>query len=80
MLALEMDREAWERLAEFVGAANQVRLVMAKAEDAGKQQLTMRDDSIKEFLTVDVPPDFWLRLGSLLNEKLRNGDEEQTYV
>ena len=73
MLTLEMDRGDWERLADFVRRANVVRTSMSKADDDGKQQLSMRDAAITEFLGCDVPPEFWLKLGSMLSEKLRQG-------
>jgi len=75
MLSLEMSRDDWGRLSEFVEAANQLRKHLLKSKESGKQQVTINAEPVDAFLSVDVPPEFWLRLGSLLGEKLRERTE-----
>lgn len=66
MIALEMNRSDWERLQAFIRAANDVRSVVRSAVDAGKQQVSVNDAAVKHWLSVDVPPDVWLKLGGLM--------------
>lgn len=75
MLSLEMEKDDWRLLSGFVEAANQLRKHLLKSKETGKQQVTINAEPVDAFLTVDVPPEFWLRLGSLLGEKLREKSE-----
>jgi len=70
-LSLEMSRADWERLSEYLNAATKVRGHIERAKEDGKQQVTLSDTAIDAFLAINVPPDVWLKLGSLLGEKLR---------
>lgn len=73
-LALEMEKEDWRRLFEYAHAANEIKHLFEQAEAAGKQQVSIKQSAVDRFLALKLPPDFWLKLGSLIGQKLK---EEQ---
>jgi CO dehydrogenase nickel-insertion accessory protein CooC1 len=75
-LTLEMAKDHWQKLSDFIESSNQVRALINKVHEAGKQQVTLQADEIKVFLAVEVPPEVWIKLGALLGEKLKEDDDE----
>lgn len=74
MLTLEMDRDDWRRLHEYLEAANKVKQLIEEADASGKQQVSIKHDRVERFLALKLPPDFWLKLGSLIGSKLQEED------
>lgn len=70
-LALEMEKEDWRRLFEYTHAANEVKQLIEQAEATGKQQVSIKQEAVDRFLSLKLPPDFWLKLGSLIGSKLK---------
>lgn len=73
-LALEMDREDWRRLFEYTQAANKVKQLIEQAELAGKQQISVKTKEVERFIALKLPPEFWLKLGSLIGSKLQEDE------
>lgn len=62
-----MDRENWIELSAFIERANDVRSLMRKADTAGKQQLSLKDERLREWLAdVGPSPSTWLKFGFFL--------------
>lgn len=74
-LTLEMDREDWRRLHEYLEAATEVKQLIEAAETAGKQQVSIRTKEVERFLDLKPPPNFWLKLGGLIRSKLDDKEE-----
>ena len=74
-VALEMEKEDWRRLFEYAHAANEVKHLIEQADVAGKQQVSIKQDAVERFLALKIPPDFWLKLGSLIGRKLKEESE-----
>jgi len=71
MTSLEFDRKDWEALHEFISAANEARLVIKRACDKGKQQISTNQEAIQNLLNQDIPPAVWLKLGGILSDRLK---------
>jgi hypothetical protein len=71
MLTLEMDRDDWRKLHEYLEAANKVKGLIEEAEVTGKQQVSIKHAPVERFVSLKLPPDFWLKLGSLIGSKLQ---------
>ena len=76
MITLELDKRDWRSLHAFIAAASSARSSILRAVEKGKQQVTVQDDAIKNFLAQDVPPEVWLKLGGLLADKLKGESDE----
>lgn len=66
MLKLEMAHEDWRSLFSFLQAATEVRALIGKAAKAGKQQVTVAAEEVVRWLDTEVPPEVWIKLGSLM--------------
>jgi hypothetical protein len=67
---LEMTLRDWEQLAEFIHAANDVHSTIRSAFKQGKAQVNIKDQAIERIAEMDIDPEFWLRVGVFLGDKL----------
>ncbi len=74
-LVLEMDKDDWRMLFHYAQAANAVKAIIEQAAAAGKQQVSIKQEEVERFLTLNLPPGFWIKLGGLISSKLQEEDE-----
>lgn len=71
-MELTMTRADWTQLAEFVQAANAARDVIRGAATNGREQVSLRNQEIDTFKETEAPAAFWMKLGGLLHEQLKD--------
>ena len=63
---VELTQGDWRALLGYLQRADDVRSLLAKTKEAGKQQISINASEIKEWMEEGVPADVWVKIGVIM--------------
>lgn len=64
-----MEHDDWQALTHFLKASVEAQREVRKTHEAGKEQLSIRNQTIERFVQFEAQPELFMKLGTFIGSR-----------